>query len=249
MRRNRLIPNRAFSVLAKHVVERLGHQRLQASPLAPSQHVHCERHFWREKAGDLLTALAAWGGGCWPPLPRSGWRRGCWWREDRRWAGPAQVSGVGFAAHGATFLFRLTVDRPICRHPYSQIGRISSTALAQVPSPTSHGLRLRVLHVEPFARQWGMGVSGLRAKRDTTKSPRGRHRVECGPPHLCASWAQKASPWKSVTSLKSVYKSVAVDSGVIDRCAPARRPYSRLLIPIWRMLAAPISVSNQNPKS
>ena len=55
-------------MFAQDVVERFGHQRLQASALTAGQRVHRERHFWREEAGDLLAALTAGGTGR-GPLP------------------------------------------------------------------------------------------------------------------------------------------------------------------------------------
>jgi len=65
---SRSVPNRAFAVLAQHVVECLGHQRLKASALATCQRVHGERHLGCEKTGDLFATLPAGRTRC-SPLP------------------------------------------------------------------------------------------------------------------------------------------------------------------------------------
>ena len=108
------IPDRALAILAQHVVERLGHQCLQAPSLTPRQRVHGEGHFGAEEAGDLFAALAAsrrcrLRGG---DLGRGGYR------SLGRRRGTAQIGEAGFAAHAAAFLgvdLRGT-GRPTCRH-------------------------------------------------------------------------------------------------------------------------------------
>jgi len=56
---SRSVPDRALAVLAQHVVECLGHQRLEASALATCQRVHGERHLGCEETCDLFATLPA----------------------------------------------------------------------------------------------------------------------------------------------------------------------------------------------
>ena len=137
------IADRALPMLAQDVVEGFGHQRLEASTLATCERVHCERHFGREEAGDLLAALAAGGAGG-SPLPAcalavlglsgrglpdrglAGMARchrndGC--GDGCRRCAIAQIGERGLAAHAATFPFRaglvVGVEMPACRHVHS----------------------------------------------------------------------------------------------------------------------------------
>lgn len=101
-------------MFAQNVVERLGHQGLQAAALAASQCMHGKGHFRAEEAGDLLAALAA-RRRC--GLCRDG-RGGCCGGSRYRRRGTAQVGEAGFAAHAEAFLI---VDlrgagKPTCRH-------------------------------------------------------------------------------------------------------------------------------------
>lgn len=103
-------------MLAQHVVERLGHQRLQAPALPPRQRVHRKGHFGAKEAGDLFAALAArWR--CRLRRSRRGRRCDGSGRRRRR-GGTAQVGEAGFAAHAAAFfgVDLRGVGKPTCRH-------------------------------------------------------------------------------------------------------------------------------------
>ncbi|PAV92555.1 hypothetical protein WR25_08363 [Diploscapter pachys] len=128
-------------MFAQYIVERLGHQRLEAAPLAPRQRVHREGHFEAEETGDLFAALTArWR--C--RLRRRDLDRRCGKSLGRRRGSTAQVGEAGFVFHdGAPFPAGVAIG--------GAIGDLDGTGRGAEAFDQFAGL---------FIDAWGVGVAG-----------------------------------------------------------------------------------------